>query len=67
MKKFYKSTVTGDFNDPEKEKIARIRFLAWLGLVENKNEILNCLPKGYEIHNDFKNDLGLPTKLYALG
>ena len=38
-----------------------------MGIRSLKSEIINSLPKGYEIHDDFKNDLGLPTKLYALG
>lgn len=59
--------MNSDFNNPETENIARIRLFAWLGISENKSEIINSLPKGYEIHDDFKNDLGLPTKLYALG
>jgi len=59
--------MTSDFNNPETENIARFRLFAWLGLTENKKEIMSTLPKGYEIINDHNNDFGLPTKLYALG
>jgi hypothetical protein len=67
-----KSLRESDFNDPERENLARIRIFAWLRRVDEINFDTsffdvseNILPEGF--YESLENNYGLPTRLVQTG
>ena len=58
-----------DFDDPERENIARLKIFTWLGLCEETSSIFsnNFMPDGYGLSEDFINNLNLPTQIFFTG
>lgn len=64
-----KSLKQTDFDDPERENIARIRIFMWFGLSNETEHIFKdeSALKNFEYSSDFINELSLPKQVYYTG
>lgn len=70
-----KSLNSADFDNPERENIARIRIFSWIRSIHECNLTSNernlereeFLPHGFQLSKSYMNEFQLPTKLFYTG